>query len=238
MLVSISDCSASKIPQNKSLFKHTQQLSRPSCKGCVMQKLRYSSLLYDEMSFILLSEFASRVTPTRSLSEVWSALLLYFHRVWLVSALTSSRVTSRCILGFQATSFTHATPTRLAKRRVIGSSLNFYGVWSMSALTASRVTLGAFSVSWQPLCVWWRWLWMTESQCLVHYYVLFIKCDVCKPGTRLHNGGKRQKTGWNSRKNRREKRVEGMTWEGKKKAEPGDMLLIPPFHHALIGQKC
>ena len=77
-----------------------------------MQKLRYSSLLYHEIMFILLSEFASRVTPTRSLSEVWSGLLLYFHRVWLVSALTSSRVMSRCILGFQATSFTHATTTR------------------------------------------------------------------------------------------------------------------------------
>ena len=47
--------------------------------------------------------------------------LLQVYRVSLVSALTLSRGTSRCIVGFQATNFANSqvNPTRLAKRSVI-----------------------------------------------------------------------------------------------------------------------
>ena len=47
--------------------------------------------------------------------------LLQVYRVWLLSALTLSRGTSKCIVGFQATNFANlaVNPTRLAKRSVI-----------------------------------------------------------------------------------------------------------------------
>ena len=40
------NCLDSKIPRKKSLLKPKWQLSRPSCKCCVTQKLRNSSVLY------------------------------------------------------------------------------------------------------------------------------------------------------------------------------------------------
>lgn len=90
MLVSISDCSASKISlflnlHNSSLVHHanatlcksldiqvsciTKRLALLNLKFVIPREERAVRLLVNA-KFILLSEFASRVTPTRSLSEV------------------------------------------------------------------------------------------------------------------------------------------------------------------------